>query len=255
MVKRKYLITAGQWLLLSVVGTVNMFAQGTSGLKNQRSQMKSPTCNLVSVETSREVEKAATHFISIFRRNLDFRDAFDSMFVSNAIKRMRKARFFSNIGFNDDLVQTTDAAALKEAYIALMSFYYLQAIYDRNSPLVEELPSEIRNAFEKSKYLNTLNNGDDDHIVVTTRQEIAQYAEEFNQVAGLYKKYLPLDPLSNQHKSNSNNDDNVVRIRCGYPEYGINPKIKVYMFEKEGFSFYFIEERGEFRVLTLGIGN
>jgi len=46
-----------------------------------------------------------------------------------------------------------------------------------------------------------------------------------------------------------------VRIRGGYKDFGVREGVKVYEVEQDIFIIFFVEEAGELKALTLGMGN
>lgn len=256
----KTITTAGRLFLLSVAFSATYFGQ-SSKTTVKKKIMETPSTKSPIKAANLEIENAADRFISIFRRNLDFGSAFDEMFVSNATERMREAGFFSSFNFDEDFVRSTQIDPLEKAYKAVMSFYYLQAIYDYNKPKGSNgtdggYPSELRTVFEESKYLRILlGEGDSEVAPVKTRDELDRFSEEFHKAAELYKKYLPSDPFGETYRQNISEGDSIVRVRYGDKEYGIARDVKVYTLERDLFAFYFVKEGNEYRVLTLGIGN
>jgi hypothetical protein len=52
-----------------------------------------------------------------------------------------------------------------------------------------------------------------------------------------------------------NKERRALQIRDGYESLGVKKGTKVYEVEQDIFNFFFIEESGKLKVLTLGMGN
>lgn len=214
----------------------------------------------MSPQEARRVEEAADRFIRRFRETLDFGTVFDEMFVSDAIQRLRKTGFFRGVNVSQQLVEQLDDATLERVYKAVMNFYYLNGVYDL-SVGKESAPPEVTAALRSSKYLSTLADEEGgEPPTITTRQELEQYVADLNNVAALYKQRLPSDVFTSPAykaslKAINKDKRSPVRIRNGYEDFGIKEGTKVYAVEQDIFIFFFVEESGELKVLTLGMGN
>ena len=222
----------------------------------------------ISRQEEMRVQEAADRFIIRFHSTLDFGLVFDEIAVSNAVRRMREATFFESMSLSAKLVDSVDDATLMRAYKALMNMYYLKTAYDLTiRPIAGNeqngdppLPQEISSALSSSKYLSALlKGGAQNPPDATTRQELEQFVADLNRVAALYKKYLPSDFFKAEtYKANVkaiNQEGEGVQINNGFESYGVSTGTKVYEVNKDIFTFFFIEENGQIKLLTLGLGN
>jgi hypothetical protein len=209
----------------------------------------------------RRAEAAANRFIKRFRETLDFGLVFDEMFVSDAVQRLRNAGFFRGINISERLVQNLDEAALERTYKAFMNYYYLKAAYDLGVGKEEGAPPEVAAALRASKFHNLLSDeGSGDSPTITTRHELEEYVADLNNIAALYRQQLPqnvFDSATYKTSLKAINKDkhSQVRVRNGYEDFGIKEGTKVYTLEQDIFIFFLVEENGELKVLTLGMGN
>lgn len=256
-------------LTIMVLTPFDVLAQKSSPANLPPRNLERYKKNSVSKLESQKVKKAADRFIKLFRRRLEFGDAFDQMFVADAVSRMRNANYFGEFSLGSKLISTSDDALLKRIYIAVMNDYYLKAAYDLSTQARKgneengdpPLPLEIYKELKTSKYLFVLLNEVDEKVAeIRTTNELEEYIAEFTKVSGLYRKYLPrkwFDSLI--YKNNIQDLDSRrklgVRVENGYPPFGIESNEKVYVIERDLFAFYFIKEKGQLRVLALGIGN
>jgi hypothetical protein len=221
----------------------------------------------ISRQEEMRVQEGADRFVKRFRKTLDFGSVFDEMSVSNVVQRMREARFFEYINLGAKLVDSVDDPTLKRAYKALMNFYYLKTAYDLSiRPIAGNeqkgdppLPQEIISALSSSRYLSVLLfEGAKDAPYATTKEELEQFVADFERVAALYKKHLsPNFFNSATYKTNVRaiNKDEHVQIRVGDEGLGVEKGTKVYEVTKDIFTFFFLDENGQLKVLTLGLGN
>jgi hypothetical protein len=240
-------------------------ARQSAPAESQNGKTKAHT---ISPEDVLRVNEAAQRFITRFRETLDFGLVFDEMSASNAVGRMRKAKFFESMNLGAKLLDSVDDAALRGAYKAVMNVYYLQAAYNLSIRSLAgnehkgdpPLPPEITSAMRSSRYLSVLlEEGAKDAPFATTREELEQFVGDFTRVAALYKKHLPPDFFNSEtYKANVeaiNKEGESVQIRDGYDTMGVRKGTKVYEVDKDIFTFLFVEENGQIKVLTLGLGN
>jgi hypothetical protein len=213
------------------------------------------------------VQEAADGFIARFRETLDFGVLFDEAFVADSIQRLRKAGFFKSMNISPELIEHLDDPALERAYKAFMNFYYLKSAYDLSARPIKgneqegdpPPPPEVTATVKESKYLSVLlAGGSNDVPYARTRGELDEFIADLDKVAAFYKRHLPRDffrsPIYKENLKVINGQEPVPRIKDGYESFGVKKGTKVYQLEKDIFNFFFIEENGGIKVLTLGIG-
>jgi hypothetical protein len=245
--------------VVALASTIN--APSCTKAQQARSQQRKEKSSAVPSQEARRVEEAADRFIKRFRETLEFGIVFDEMFVPDAVQRLRNAGFFQGINIGEQLVPNLDDATLKRTYKAYMSYYYLKAAYDLGVGKEGNTPPEVAAALRASKFYNLLSDeGGGDSPTVTTRQEMEQYVADLNKIAALYRQQLtPSVFTSPTYRASlqaiKKDKRSSVRIRNGYEDFGVREGVKVYEVEQDLFTFFFVEESGELKVLTLGMGN
>ena len=164
------------------------------------------------------------------------------------------------MNISQQLIESLDNAMLKRTYKAFMNYYYLKAAYDLGVGDGSSAPPEIDTVIRTSKFYDLLSDEGSGGAIVTTRKDLEQFVADLNDVATLYKKRLSQNLFNSPTYKDSlkaiNRDKrSSVRIRNGYEDFGIREGVKVYEVEQDIFDFFFIEENGKLRALTLGIGD
>jgi hypothetical protein len=214
-----------------------------------------------SMELDR-ANKAADQFIEDFRRTLDFGSAYEKFFVKNSIQILKKHGFFKIISQDKKFVKKLDNATLKRVYVTEMNYYYLVLVHDlarykgegRDSSNDDELlykPHVIAFQEAESRYRRS-----SDDLNIKTKGELEKYLKELNNVIALYRKNLTQDDFDSVqyiqavkyfndfHKMSPN----VSMLLSGF---GFKKNTRVYSLQKDVFIFHFIEEKGQFKVLTM----
>jgi hypothetical protein len=231
-------------------------------------QASQGAASAASREDELRVKKAADRFVSRFRETLDFGLVFDELSSAEAFPRLCKARVFESIFLGPKPVDSIDDAALKRGYKAFMNFYYLKFAYDLSArPIAGNehdggvpLPPDVLSATQASRYLKWLVEDDSqDATYATTREELDQFIAELERVAALLKKHLPANFFDSEtYKANLeviNRNDGRVKVRDGFESLGVAEGTRVYEINQDVFTFFFIEEHGQLKVLTFGIGD
>jgi hypothetical protein len=79
------------------------------------------------------------------------------------------------------------------------------------------------------------------------------------KLASLYKKHLSpslFDSASYKRcvAANGKSEPQKVKIRDGFEDFGIPDGVNVYIIKRDLFLMFIVEEQGEMRILTFGIG-
>lgn len=265
------LVVIMAFILLSATNVLPSEAteQPFTAQKTQRLNKEDKKDIGMSQQERERVEAAADYFVKRFSETLNFGIVFAETSVPDAIQRLKLAGFFKGININQKLVEQLDDSSLKRSYFAYMSFYYLKAVYDlsircpktNDSQTDSCTPLDVIKIISASRYQNLLSNeGSGEGPEVTTSKELEDYIADLNKIASLYRKHLPDKAFdSSIYKANVKrlNDykSSPYRVECGLPEFGVDENVKVYVVEKDIFIFFFIEQNGEMKVLTLGMGN
>lgn len=209
------------------------------------------------VVKQRRVEEAADRFIQRWHQTLDMNILFDELYVSNPKQRQLNARMFYGVykflsaSVGPAVDRDVDETLMRDAFFAFWNLFYLsdeyQLAYQKpDPPEIEKQPMESRRTALDAKRMS--------------RRQVEQYIDKTRTFLPLYRKYLPpevfktqryTDNLKRQEESRSE-DEKPFRIAPGFPEFGVPNDVEVYYLRKGVFEFYFIEENGKLKVLTLG---
>lgn len=227
--------------------------------QTDRSESDNDSVTKLSRLEIRRVQDAADRFIKRFHETLDFKTVYKETFLIDSIHRHRIANFFSELNIANELVIRLDDKTLERVYVANMNEIYLKAIYDAG--VSEETPLDVLAVIEGSKFNNLLSDqGSGDLPIIDSREDLEQFIDDLGKVARLYKKHIPknvfrLARYKENLKAINKDKRSNVGVFDGYEELGIKAGTKVYTIEQEMFIFFFIEEDGKLKILTLGMGN
>lgn len=214
---------------------------------------------LVCVKAQQEearVQRAADRFIKRFRQTLDFGTVFDEMFVQDAMRPLRKAEFFQSMNLAPQLIDSLEDPELERFYKAILNYFYLRAVYDLAVGKDDKPPPNVDEAAKVSKFRNVFSDKGSGDAIIATRQEFDDFIKELANIAALYKRHLtPKVFASTAYKSSVEPGDNQVQITDFLEGFGVAKGTKVYHLDKDIFQFYFMEEKGQFKVVYLSLGN
>src|SRR6476620_1788550 len=151
-----------------------------------------------SFEVARNQRRAgqvADRFVKQFRHELDFGIAWKSFRMSDPSCTHRANGNLSQ-GDYDTLKLSSDL--IEKLYVATMNLYYLQAVYELSLVRIDlqrasedpPTPREIETVYKKSKFFQN-----DDHKP-QSQEEISELIQTFDQLAKLYREYLPKHAMS-----------------------------------------------------------
>lgn len=186
---------------------------------------------------------------------------FDDIYVSNLKQRQMNVRLFLGVykflsgsawipGVNRDV----DDLLLREAFFAFWNYFYMVGEYqlahqssERGEPPgLGQVQASVRRRKLPEKRM--------------TRSNVVALRDVYKSLAAIYRKYLPAHSFKNSKylenlrraESEESESEKRFRIMPGFPGYGVPDNVDVYYLRKGMFEFYFIEEQGKLKVLTLG---
>lgn len=236
---------------------------------------KPPTLTPDEQQKLNRVEEAADRFIKRWHEALDFNVLFDETFVSNPEQRRRNLGLFYGVykqlsatGYDPGFGKDINEAVVREGFMAFWNLFYLgqeyKLAFQKPEDQEQHIAPEIVEAFNDLRKIKL----DKKYMILT---QIKEYIAKANHISSLIRKYLtresfetplykanlrqcrqgPPVSLSMQRMLDRKNEK-PFRILRGFPEYGVGKDIEVYSLNHCLFAFFFVEEAGQLKVLTLG---
>lgn len=251
-----------QRILIIVGSIISIMIQFGNGLLMGQSKSSAET------QEQHRVADSADQFVRRFHETLDFGVVFHEMFVSDAGQRRRNAEIFLGGSLSPQLFKSTSDKAIAEAFVALMNVYFLKASYDLSEGSVDSRketvtpPKKISSAMLSSRFFRSLAQVDDvsEDVTINTAQELQQFIKDANHISHLYRGFLSKNAFdSPKYKANVERfytGANISpQVKQGYPDFGVDERVRIFVIEREIFRLFFIEEAGQLKVLTVGIGD
>lgn len=208
----------------------------------------------VDRKTRQQLEQTAQSFVEAYRKRRDFKDCFQTFFLTDAVERMKRARFFESMDMEPALIQDATTDELARAYVALMNFHFASLAYEFNYPEAP-VPQELTSHKEDYRYLSNAIGDSQLTTAVVTKQDLARFTGEFEYAAAVFRRLLPGDAFkSSNYKRRiaENTSAGTLDKLNGLPGFGIPEGTAVFALSKDMFDFYFINDHGHYRVVTLG---
>ena len=208
----------------------------------------------VDRKTRQQLEQTAQNFVAAYRKRRDFRDCFQAFFVRDAVERMKLSLFFKSMDMDPALIQTATKDELARAYVAIMNYHFASLAFEFNYPKAP-VPQELTSHKEDYRYLSSVIDNSPGPTAVVTKQDLARFTGEFEHGAEVYRRLLPGDAFkSSNYKRRiaENTSAGTLDKLNGLPAFGIPEGTAVFALSKDMFDFYFINDHGHYRVVTLG---
>jgi len=209
----------------------------------------------VDRKTRQQLEQTAQSFVEAYRKSSDFKDCFQTFFVRDAVERMKLARFFESMDMDTALIQNATMDELARAYVAVMNYHFASLAYEFNYPKAS-VPQELTSHKEDYRYLLSVIGDSQATTPVVTKQDLARFTGEFQYAAEVYRRSLPGDAFkSSNYKrriAENRSADRLAKLN-GLPDFGVPEGTAVFALSKDMFDFYFINDHGHYRVVTLGL--
>ena len=209
----------------------------------------------VDRKTRQQLEQTAQSFVEAYRKRRDFKDCFQAFFVRDVVERMKRARFFESMDMDPALIQDATTDELARAYVAVMNYHFASLAYEFNYPEAP-VPQELTSHKEDYRYLLSVLGNSQAATAVVTKQDLARFTGEFEYAAEVYRRLLPGDAFkSSNYKTRVAENTSAVTLDKlnGLPAFGIPEGTAVFALSKDMFDFYFINDHGHYRVVTLGL--
>jgi hypothetical protein len=208
-------------------------------------------------------EQAADHFIKRWHETLDLNVLFDELYVSTPKQRLRNTRMFYGVykflagSAGPAVDKDIDDELMRQGFFAFWNMSYLgdeyRLAYQNSEDADLKEPPGIT---EKSGAPAALKLSDK-RIV---RRQVEQFITGANRASAVYRKYLTAPVFNNpryernveREESSRDKYEKRFRILHGSSEFGVPDEVDVLYLRRGVFEFYFIEENGKFKVLTLG---
>ena len=229
---------------------------------DQSARGKNPRLTGEEKKQLRRAEEAAERFLQRWHEILDLHVLFDEVYVSNAEQRRHNARLFYAVykfiarsGYDPAVAKEVDDPIMLAGFMAFWNMTYLQQEYilafRKRGDGIFIPPPEVKQAVKE--LLKT--EFDEKQITLAPVQEFIANA---NAVSAAWRKYFSRSvfdsPLyqSNLKHHLEDEDADPPRIMHGFADYGVGKNVEVYVIHRGIFEIFFVEENGQFKVLTLG---
>lgn len=247
----RYLVVILLCVAFQFTTTAKFMAQTDTQVKDKLTDIKPVT----AADLAR-LQSSADEFIKIFRKTLDFGQAFDKMSSEKSTTAIKATGLFESLGVSNDLIKKLDQQTLLELYKAEMNVYYLRLSHDLFfGP--EHTPTQVTKFVNASKYRSLLSNGwTGEFYKISNKPDLRRYVLALNKIAALYRAHLPKNVFETTRYLSAVAELNRRRnfkpgYKDGWDEAGVESDTKVYAVERDVFLFTFIQEKSVFRVLLL----
>jgi hypothetical protein len=135
-----------------------------------------------------------------------------------------------------------------------MNYRFASLAYEFNYPKAP-VPQQLTGHKADYRYLLNVIGASQAPTAAVTKQDLARFTGEFEYAAEVYRRLLPRDAFKS-----SNYKRRIAEISAdgrldkldGLPDFGIPEGTAVFALSKDMFDFYFINDHGHYRVVTLG---
>jgi len=209
----------------------------------------------VDRKTRQQLEQTAQSFVEAYRKRRDFRDCFEAFFVRDAVDRMKLSGFFKSMDMDPALIQNATTDELAHAYVAIMNYHFASLAYEFNYPKAP-VPRELTSHKEDYRYLLTVIGESKLTTAVVTKEDLARFTREFEYAAEVYRRLLPRNAFNSApYKRRIAEIGAAGRLDKlnGLPDFGVPEGTAVFALSKDMFDFYFINDHGHYRLVTLGL--
>ncbi len=214
----------------------------------------------------KRAEEAADRFIQRWHETLDMNVLFDEMYLTDAEQRRRNAylfysvyRYLTGAGGGPAVEKDVDEKLMREGFMAFWNYYYMVQEYylafNQSTDSPANMPPEFLEARKEPTKLEL-------NEKKMSAAPIREFVAKTNYLSSLLRKYLRPEVFETAlYKQNLKNyfadeaedtESERFSITRGFAEFHVRENIEVYVLKRGVFEFYFIEEKGELRVLTLG---
>ena len=207
---------------------------------------------LSAVQKLKRAEVAADRLIERFHETLDFRTVLDESFVTEPELRKLALVF----GQEAHKRAHYDEPLNERIFTSTMTFLHL---YAESMMIMDEPPQEVEKAQAGLKDCTIDNSHKSDPM---TSAAMEQCLDKMDQVStllrkqftpGIFESRLYLKNIADERSRAERNGHNVPRIEKGNEKFDISPETPVYIIRRESFDYYFIEEKGAFRLFYVDI--
>jgi hypothetical protein len=209
----------------------------------------------VDRKTRQQLEQTAQNFVEAYRKRKDFKDCFQVFFVRDAVERMKRAGFFKSMDLDPALIQSATNDELAHAYVAMMNYHFASLAYEFNYPNAP-VPHELTSHKTDYRYLSSVIDNSQAPPAVVTKQDLARFTREFEHGARVYRRLLPRDAFKSvnyKRRIAENTTADSLDKLDGLSDFGVPEGTAVFALSKDMFDFYFINDHGHYRVVTLGL--
>ena len=207
-----------------------------------------------NTDKQRRAEQIADRFVDRFQQTLDFGSVWKEFRLSDPSCTHRAN---GNLSENDYAKLRLNGDIIEKLYIATMNLYYLNHIYDLSPTRIDsqskDASAEIEVIEKRSKFFQN------DDRKPQSYEEVSELIGTFDQLAGLYRKYLPKEAMksatwrANEKNLRSRSEIAYAGVLNGDETLCIAKGSNVYIVDRGIFYFYVVDEGGKMKVAGLGI--
>jgi hypothetical protein len=235
-------------LFVGLVIPLSSTALHTSGQSNVGSRT-------VDRKTRQQLEQTAQKFVAAYRKRREFRDCFEAFFVRDAVDRMKASGFFTSVEMDPGLIKNATTDELAQVYVAIMDYHFASLAYEFNYPEAP-VPQELTSHKEDYRYLSGVIGDSKVATAVVTKQDLARFTREFQYATKVFRRLLPRNAFNSRSYKKQiaqMGTDGMLDRLNGLSGFGIPEGTPVFALTKDMFNFYFVNVRGKYRVVTLGL--
>lgn len=227
---------------------------------------KEPDYTKEQKEKLRQAEEAADYFVKRWRETLDLNILFDELYVTEPDRRQRNIFLFCDVysfltthGCRE-VIGKVDNDAMKRGLLGFWNLMYIEYEYDlafaessddtSAKPVeIEKLEKEIKQLAEKY--------GDSGPRRGQVRSFILDVTQSYEKISNLYRKHLSAEVFTSaRYKQNYQKEylqyDVSEIITEGLKNFPATSGEVIYRVKRGEFELFFVEEAGQFKVLTIG---
>lgn len=210
-------------------------------------------------EKLKQAEEAADRFIQRWHETLDLNVLFDELYIANAEQRRYNISLYCGVyafltGTSPDCFKVRNNLSeetMREGFFAFWNMAYLQDEYHllfQNDEKVSDPPEIQKLKQQQEEKEERTEEWVDKNILLYVKEQI----ELANTASAAYRRHLTSEAFqSSVYRENLQQKSEPAKVVEGFSDWNLKGK-DIYKVIRGPFEIYFVEEDGQFKVLTLG---